>query len=232
MSQQGPVVQPQQKSGMPGWLMGCGIGCGLVALAAVVGIVVVGGLGYFVVKKGMDEGKDEFIAQLNAEYEKQIQNNAIAEEHRPLFDELHALGTDAATSFPAVLMCLVAIQSTLEDGQVSEEDVKLATEVRDFVKNNPRPASSAWAPFDGTSEFQKMFDEAQQNSTCLWTPARSRIQWNPVKTLSPFRGRLGKPCRRSRPPRRREGVPATEKARGLYLLEESRHGSSSRQVGN
>ncbi len=163
MSQQGPVMQPRQKSGMPGWLMGCGIGCALVALAAVVGIVLVGGLGYFVVKKGMEEGKGELIAQLNAEYEKQIQNNAIAEEHRPVFDELHALGTDTTTSFPAVLMCLVAMQSTLEDGQVSEEDVKLATEVRDFVKNNPQAGFISMGTFmTEHPEFQKMFNEAQQ----------------------------------------------------------------------
>ena len=192
MSQQGPVVQPQQKSGMPGWLMGCGIGCGLVALAAVVGIVVVGGLGYFVVKKGMDEGKDEFIAQLNAEYEKQIQNNAIAEEHRPLFDELHALGTDAATSFPAVLMCLVAIQSTLEDGQVSEEDVKLATEVRDFVKNNPQAGFISMGTFlTEHPEFQKMFDEAQQEFDVPVDPGTVEDTMEPGEDLEPLPGALG-----------------------------------------
>lgn len=163
MSQQGPVMRQQEKSGMPGWLMGCGIGCGVLIIAIIVGVVLVGGLGYFAMKKVMEEGKGEVVAELNTQYDTYIENGAIPAEHRPLYDELRDLAVSDASSFPAVLMCFVAIQASFEDGEVTEQEVQIATEVRDFVKKDPQVGWIGMGTFFAEHpEFEQAFNEAQR----------------------------------------------------------------------
>lgn len=162
MTQEGPVMRPEQKSGVPGWLMGCGIGCGILVIAGIVGVLLLGGLGYFAAKKVMEQGKGEVIAELNKEYDRYVADGVIPEEHKPLFDELHTLGTAESSSFPAILMCLVAIEAALEDGEVTEEEVRVATDVRDFVKENPHVGFIGMGTFIGEHpELQQAFNEAQ-----------------------------------------------------------------------
>ncbi|MEA3366174.1 MAG: hypothetical protein U9Q79_11100 [Candidatus Hydrogenedentes bacterium] len=162
MTQQGPAMQPEQKSGVPGWLMGCAIGCGILVVAGIVVVLLLGGLGYFAAKKVMEEGKDEVIAELNKEYDSYVTDDVIPEEHKPLFDELHTLGTDKSSSFPAILLCLVAIEAALEDGEVTEEEVRVATDVRDFVKENPQVGFFGMGTFIVEHpELQQAFNEAQ-----------------------------------------------------------------------
>ena len=162
-AQQGPAMPPPKKSGMPGWLVGCGLGCGLALLAGIVGIVLFGGLSYFAARRMMEEGKHEVIAELKSDYDKYLERDVIPDEHRPLFDELRELGTDEASSFPAILMCYVAISASLEDEQVTEREVRLLSDVRDFVKENPQVGLFGMGTFIAEHpELHRAFEEAQR----------------------------------------------------------------------
>jgi len=162
MAQYEPTMRPGQKSGVPGWLMGCGIGCGILVVAAIIGIVLMGGLAYFATRKVMEEGKGEITSELNKKYDEYVQKGLIPEENQPLFDELRDLANNEKASFPAILMCFVAIQSTFEDGEVSESELKAATDVRDYVNENPEVGFIGMGTFIGEHpELQKAFNEAQ-----------------------------------------------------------------------
>jgi len=162
-TQHGPAMPPPKKSGLPGWVAGCGIGCGLAVLAGIVGIVLFGGLGYFAARRMMEESKYEVIAELKDEYDEYAGRDVIPDEHRPLFEELRDLGTDEASSFPAILMCYIAISATLEDGQVTEQEARLLSDVRDFVKTNPQVGLIGMGTFIAEHpELQGAFEEAQE----------------------------------------------------------------------
>ncbi len=148
----------------PGKLEACCMGCGLFMLAALVLVGLLVGLGYYMLKKGLEQSKPEFAAAFDEEYGKLIENDAIAAEHRPLFDELHALSLDPGTSSMAVFMCLIAVQSAFDDGQLTEAEVRLVTEIRDFVKENPQ--AGVWTTvvfFSRHPEFKQIFDDAEES---------------------------------------------------------------------
>jgi hypothetical protein len=122
-----------------------------------------GGFGYFAMKQVLEEAKPEVIEEINKTYDKYVEDGVIPDEHRPLYDELHEIGTDETSSLQAILMCLVAIEASLEDGEVTEKEIQLATEVRDFVKENPQVGWIGMGTFFGEHpEFEEAFNEAQQ----------------------------------------------------------------------
>ncbi|HOF38838.1 MAG TPA: hypothetical protein PLD73_02105 [Candidatus Hydrogenedentes bacterium] len=140
------------------------MGCALFMLAALVIIGLLAGLGYYLFTKGLEQTKSQLAAALDEEYGKLIEEDAIPDEHRPLFDELHALGTDPGTSSLAVIMCLAAVQSAFDDGQLTEEEVRHVTEIRDFVKANPQAGMRTIFSFLAEHpEFRQMFEGIEES---------------------------------------------------------------------
>ncbi len=162
-TQHGPVMPPPKKGGLPGWIVGCGLGCGIIFVAGAVGIVALGGLSYFAARRMMQEGKREAIAEFDRKYDEYLERDVIPEEHRPLFDELRDLGTDEGSSFFAVLICYAAVETTLRDEQVTENEVRLLSEVRDFVRENPQVGIFGIGTFIAENpELHRAFEEAQR----------------------------------------------------------------------
>ncbi len=137
----------QQTGGMPKWLVGCGIGCAVVVVVGIIGIVALGGLSYFMFDKVMQEGKIELVKELNREYQKLNDEGKIPEEHRPVLDELVALAKGDEVSAMAIGMCVMTIDTAFQDGEISEDEAQAFVLYRDFLKENPDAGMMAVATF-------------------------------------------------------------------------------------
>lgn len=138
------------------WLLGCAV----VAIICVV-ILVVGG--YFASQRLMKAGAEEMSSQVKTEYETLKSANKVPSEHAPVFDELVAVSQDPNASFWAMTLVMAAAIEPLQDGTITDEEAKVATTIRDFLKGNPDVTLVEFSKFFAEHpELQELMQRAQR----------------------------------------------------------------------
>lgn len=150
--------------GMPGWLMGCGIGCAILVLGVAVAVAGIGWFGYRLV----GTAKGEVVKEFRANYDKLIEDGKVPEEYRPMLDHIVEIAEREDSSFWAATIGMTAVMSSLEDGVVSEKEAHLLTELRDFLSNNPGVGFIGLGKFlSAHPELQEDFDAAQERFSTM-----------------------------------------------------------------
>lgn len=144
------------------WLMGCGIGC--VVIIAL--MVILGLIGYGLGKRFYDDintaVREDFIDMFHTEYETYVEEGKIPEEHQDLVGGLVALSEQEDIGFFAILMCGGSVLSSLEDGELDEDEVKILEDVKAFLDKDPSPSMIEIGVFmDSHPEIEKVFKEMQ-----------------------------------------------------------------------
>jgi hypothetical protein len=109
------------------WVLGCGLGCIVLIILAV---VAVSALIYW----GVTEGTPMAAKQHYGELKKQ---GIVPEADQPIFDRLVELGTGENASMYATLMALGVVKGTLSDGAVSDEERIAVNELIEMLEANP-----------------------------------------------------------------------------------------------
>jgi len=146
----------EQGSGKKTWIKACGIGCAVLVVIGIAGAVGV----YLLAQKAMDAGAEAIAMQLEESYAAAKENGKVPEEHVALFDEIVEIATQDGASLWVTMTGTSAVLTSLEDGQVDEEETALATAIRDFIKANP---SAGLAEFNAFAEQHPELQQKLQN---------------------------------------------------------------------
>lgn len=158
-----------EKKGGFNWLMGCGIGCAvLIVIAVIAGICI-----YFVIQKGLETARVEMSKQMQKEYDKAVEGGKVPEEHRELLDSLMAITHREDAGFFGVLMAGGAAMDALADGEIDEEELTMLTAVKEFLELNPAPNPVAMGQFmEKHPELDFDMQQMQQQGGQGWSPKK------------------------------------------------------------
>jgi len=125
--------QQQQSSGASKWLWGCGIGCGVLLVLA----IVVAGVGYFAVQRGLETMGEMATQQIDERYEAMKEQADIPEDYEATYDELVEITMSEEASPWVRVLALPVVLGTLEDGEVSEEEFEMLQHVLSVLREHP-----------------------------------------------------------------------------------------------
>ena len=129
-----PPYEPPQRRGVNPWLLGCGVGCGALVLVAVVAVAIL----YFLVwPRFMSEVGDIARQEVQRQYDRFKDDGRVPGEHEALYDELVEIGASEEASGSAAVAVLTVMMATLEDGEVSEDELAMLTSIRDILVEDP-----------------------------------------------------------------------------------------------
>ena len=149
----------EQESGKKTWIKACGIGCVVLLVLGIAGVFGV----VLLVKKGMGKGAEMVAAELRESYPKAKENGKVPEEHIPLFDEIVEIATREDASLWVTMTGASAVLTSVEDGEVDEEEIELATAIRDFIKANPSAGLREFSAFaEKHPELQQRLQDIQR----------------------------------------------------------------------
>ena len=132
----------QQQGGTP-WLKVIGIGCLVLIVLGVLGVIAI----YFLVNMAFDKGAEAMVQELTKSYDAAKEQGKIPQEHVALFDELVAAAqADDATMFTA-LLAAGAVMPAINDAEIDDEEVAAAETVRDYLRQNPDVTVFEFAEF-------------------------------------------------------------------------------------
>ena len=163
------------------WVIGCGVGC---LVLCIVGAIVVGVGGYYAATTGLSAAGKEMATQMNADYSRMKSESKVPSEHTAVFDDIIAATQKEGVTMWAVTISTMAIYGILQDGQVSEEEAKQATTIRDFVVANPDCTMMKMAEFmqqhPELSHLQQSMPQGMNNFPA--TPESSDVDTSEVIT--------------------------------------------------
>jgi predicted negative regulator of RcsB-dependent stress response len=133
----------EQESGKKTWIKACGIGCLVLVVLGIAGAIGV----YLLAQKAMEAGAEAVAMQLEESYGTAKENGKVPEEHVALFDEIVEIATRDGASLWVAMTGTSAVLTALEDGEVDEEEVEMATAIRDFIKANPNAGLKEFTAF-------------------------------------------------------------------------------------
>ena len=140
------------------WLLGCGIGCGvLIVLAVVVGVAIV-----LLARKGMETASREMAENLASEYAQLKNTGKVPEQHAALFDEIVQIAQSSGASLYARTLCLAVVLGALDDGAVNESELKVAQDLLALLRGNPDLGMFQMSTFmQNHPQFQQTFGQYQ-----------------------------------------------------------------------
>ncbi|MCP4640237.1 MAG: hypothetical protein GY851_07395 [bacterium] len=141
------------------WGKTCAIGCLVLVVLGVVGVIAA----VYLVKAGMDKAGKAVAAEVVAEYDSVKADGKVPEEHAALFDGIvDKLRGQDATLWSAILVA-GAVADTFSDGEVDEDELKMATAVDEFLEANPEPGMMGLGQFmEDHPELQGEIQSMQQ----------------------------------------------------------------------
>jgi len=150
-------------SGIPGWAKGCAIGCaGLVVLG------IVGAVGLFMAaSKGLEALNSEIGDQIQRDFDEQLADGNIPEEHIPLMTDLVEIANNEEISFGMILMCAAAYDTVVNDDSDMDEAeaYEMVQVVYDHVKENPEASVFTIDEFiDEYPAYEEIFENIDAES--------------------------------------------------------------------
>ncbi len=144
--------------GQSSWVKPCAIGCLVLILLGVLGIVGI----YFFAKTMMNKGAGLISEQIVADYEKTKADGKVPPEHVPLFDEVVAAAQQEDVTVWTALLVAVAVGDVFSDGQVNDEELKTAESCARLLARKPEPGSWGFGQFiEQHPELQGKMQELQ-----------------------------------------------------------------------
>lgn len=114
-------------------MLGCGVGCGVIALVALILFVVVAML----FPRFLESKSPQIAQSIQRDYTDLKNEGRIPAESLPVYDAVAGLTTEAKPSFWGLLVIKAALDNHLADGKISPEEKEEATKLTEFMKANP-----------------------------------------------------------------------------------------------
>lgn len=152
---------PRKKADSSVLVKGCAIGCAAVAFFLV---LLLGGGFWFFWNSVLPKMGTSMSEKLAADFETMKEVGKVPEEHTALYQGLVDYTQEPEATFPTILLCLTIVETNLDDGQVSESELKEAQDVRAFLEANPTAGFTAVETFMNEHEGLKERSQTLANS--------------------------------------------------------------------
>lgn len=152
---------PRKKADSNVLVKGCAIGCGAVAFFLV---LLLGGGFWVFWNSVLPKMATSMSEKLASDFETMKEVGKVPEEHAALYQSLVDSAQEPEATFPAVLLCLTIVETNLDDGQVSDSELKEAQDARAFLEANPTAGFTAVETFMSEHEGLKERSQALANS--------------------------------------------------------------------
>lgn len=140
-------------------IFGVALGFGGLVLLGMIGLIVL----YFnadALLEGRGNALRENLAEIHANL---IRDGKIPEEHRELIDDLVARGADPGSGVVAPWMVTGMVIHSLDDGELSTDELSLVEETIAFLTANPSPNPITVGTYlDQHPELQATVERVQQ----------------------------------------------------------------------
>ena len=139
------------------WIYGCGIGCAVVLLIA----VAVSVAGYVFVSKAAKEGQGALREEMTGRYASLKETGKVPAEHVAMYDRFVELMNRETTGLTLGSTAMMALDVTLQDGAVSETEVKFILDFIAFMETSPDAGPIKLGEFLGAHpEFNQVMEDA------------------------------------------------------------------------
>ncbi|MBI2421269.1 MAG: hypothetical protein HYV27_00465 [Candidatus Hydrogenedentes bacterium] len=141
------------------WIYGCGIGCAVMLLIA----VAVSVAGYFFVSKAAKEGQSALREEITGRYASLKETGKVPAEHVVMYDRFVELMNRETTGLTVGSTAMMALDVTLQDGAVSETEVKFILDFIAFMETSPDAGPIKLGEFLAAHpEFNQVMEDASR----------------------------------------------------------------------